>query len=293
VDWSKAKTYLILTFFLLDLLLGYQYYEAQQQEAGYVQSYATQLQELRELLAERGIALQAEVPKETPEMRFLQAGYPQQPVKQIVAGTMPAPQLVEDDKSRGTMLFRTGVGEFKSTEDGYYRVRFEPTIQLDASNQQRPAHALQKLAHNVWRSDLYREDSYVGNQDSAFLHYYQMYQKYPVFSASLDVQLQNSEIIGYNQKALEIGQEDQTGRRVLSAISALRQVVETLDPKTLQAGGMAIRDIRLGYYSPNFADADVWYLAPIWRVVTDEKTFYVNAFTGQVEKGAPNNNTTS
>lgn len=284
MDWSKAKTYLIVAFLLLDILLGWQYYAAQQQEAGYVQSFSTQLQELRSLLAERRITLQADIPRETPGMRFLQVSSPSQPVPVIVQETQRRPQLVEDDKSKGTVVYRTADGDFQTTANGFFRVRYLPPVKLDGGG---PAKAsdkiLQKIGNTVWRSSLYSEDLILSGDG---LHrFYQHHQKRPVFSASLEVELQNSEIIGYNQKALEIGGEDDIERRVLSAVSAMRSMVETLDPKTFPAEGDVIRDIRLGYYSPNYDDADVWYLAPVWRIVTDRTVYYVNAFTGSVENG--------
>jgi regulatory protein YycI of two-component signal transduction system YycFG len=289
MDWSKAKTYFIVTFLLLDLLLGYQYYNAQREAAEYVQSFTAQLSELRDVLSERKLTLQTDVPKETPTMHFVQATHPKQKVADLAGNTFHEANLVEDDKSKGTMKFQTSAGEFGVTGNGFFTMRYLPPRRVDGdlNSPKLGSTVLSKIDKTIWHQDLYREDMI--NRDRNVIRYLQSYQKYPVFSALLEVHLQNSEIVSYNQKALEVGEEQESGQRVLSAISALRAVAESLDPGELMntKDPVAIHDIKLGYYSPNYDDADVWYLWPMWRIVTDQKVYYVNAFTGQVEKGTP------
>jgi regulatory protein YycI of two-component signal transduction system YycFG len=292
VDWSKAKTYLILTFLLLDLLLGYQYYTTKQQALGYVQSFSTQLDELKELLRERKMVLLTEVPNETPVMRFLQVWHPKEPLPKIADSILHDESIVEDDRSKGTMKFRSVEGEFEVTGEGYFKLRFREPIKLDSNlGSKRGQYVLQRIEQNVWNGSLYKEDIALpstSERDHVTLRYLQSYNRYPIFSASLDVHLQNSQIVSYNQKALEVGEEEGRGQRVISAIGAIRSVAESFDPKAvvLQSEAVSILDVKLGYYSQNYVGADVWYLAPMWRIVTDDKTYYVNALTGQVENGS-------
>ncbi|MBL0385100.1 two-component system regulatory protein YycI [Tumebacillus sp. ITR2] len=289
MDWSKAKTYFIVTFLFLDLLLGYQFYNAQKEAAEYVQSFTSQLQELKDVLTERKLVLQTDVPKETPVMHFLQANHPKELLMDIAESTFHEAHVIEDDKSKGTMKFQTRVGEFGVTGNGYFTMRYLPTRHVDgeAAMNKLGTVVMAKIDKTVWHQELYRED--LINRDHSMVRYLQSYQKYPIFSALLEVHLQNSEIVSYNQKALEVGDEQESGQRVLSAISAVRAVADSLDPSELASVNtpVAIRDIKLGYYSPNYDDADVWYLWPMWRIVTDQKVYYVNAFTGQIEKGTP------
>ncbi|ASS73613.1 hypothetical protein CIG75_00550 [Tumebacillus algifaecis] len=289
MDWSRAKTYLILTFLLLDLLLGYQYYTSQQEALGYVQSFNTQLDELKEVLKERKMVLVTEVPKETPVMRFLQVGHPKEPLPNIAASILVDEKVVEDDQSKGTMKFKSLEGEFEVTSDGYFKLRYRPGLMkadIDIGIK-RGQYVLQRLLPNVWNGSLYKEDMalYSVSGENTTLHYLQSYQRYPIFSAVLEVNLENAEILGYRQKALEIGEEEERGQRVISAIGAVRTVAETFDPQEIgnQTGNVIIHEVKLGYYSQNYVGADVWYLAPMWRIVTDYKVFYVNALTGQLE----------
>lgn len=289
MDWNRAKTYLILTFLMLDLMLGYQYFSAKQQAQGYVQSFAAQSQEVRELLREHRMILQAEVPKDTPEMSFVQVSRPKTAIHEIVTKTLHDAQLIENDKSRETMKFRSREGEFGVTGDGYFTMKLQPPIQMDTGNSRLGFYVMQRMSQLIWQSGLYREDMTVpAGKDSTVVRYLQSYDKYPIFSAMLEIHLQNSQIVLYNQKALQVGAKQEHSQRVLSALSALKSITEMGDhgPGT-QTAMTVIRDIQLGYYSPNYADADVWYLVPVWRIVTDQRSYYVNAFTGQVENGTP------
>ncbi|HEU4962470.1 MAG TPA: two-component system regulatory protein YycI [Bacilli bacterium] len=288
MDWSRAKTYLIITFLLLDMLLGYQYYSAQQKAQGYIQPFSVQMEELQGLLTERKMVLQTEVPKETPEMSFLQVSRPKRPTEEVVEKLFDEARLIEDDKSTGTMTFHTEQGEFRVTGQGFYTLQLSNPIPVqggaDTKTSQLVRQAIGPLVNDI---DLYREDLFFGSGKNVVFRYQQTYDEYPLFSGLLEVQLQNGGIIRYNQKALTIGDEDSQQRRVLSAINAVRSVAETFDPSTLPDGQeqVFIRSIELGYYSPNYEDADEWYLAPMWRIVTDQHFYYVNAFTGQVESG--------
>ncbi|MGZ4031989.1 MAG: two-component system regulatory protein YycI [Tumebacillaceae bacterium] len=291
MDWSRAKTYLILTFLILDVLLGYQYYTAQQQAQEYVQSYSTQLQELKDVLKAHKLVLQTDVPKETPIMRFLQVSRPKQPSTEIVNSLFQNARMIENDKNKGTMKFHADEGDFTVSPDSSFAMQYDPYLPINGSesNAKLAVQVLQKIAPNLWQSSKYAEDiTTMESKDHTTIHYVESYDKYPVFSTDLTVELQNSQIIGYNQKALSIGSEEENGQHVLSAISAIRSITDTLDPKMLakQTGNTAIRDIKLGYYSPNYDDADVWYLVPMWRVMIGQSLYYVNAFTGQVENGA-------
>lgn len=286
MDWSKAKTYLIVTFLILDLLLGWQFISAQQEAAGYVQPFTEQVQELRDLLNEHQIRLQAQVPKETPVMSFLRVYHPQESAADIARRHFRDVSVIEDDKSKGSMKFQTAEGEFMATNDGYYHMLYLPQKKIEADSTKLGTHVLQAVVAQVRHAERYREDKVT--PDRTTVRYLQWYESYPVFSATLEIHLQNGRIIGYNQKALDIDQPDENGQRVLSAVTAVRAIVEAIAPEQQgegQQGVTVVQDIQLGYYSPNYQDADVWYLAPMWRIVTDKNAYYVNAFTGQVEKG--------
>lgn len=71
MDWGRAKTILILSFFMLNLLLGYQlWYDQVSPAAGNADAVEAAL-ETEEILAARNIALKVKVPSDTPKLRDL------------------------------------------------------------------------------------------------------------------------------------------------------------------------------------------------------------------------------
>ena len=69
-------------------------------------------------------------------------------------------------------------------------------------------------------------------------------------------------------------------RGVISPLTALMRVIteiESEDP-------VEITGIRQGYYSKLY-DANQWQAAPVWRIqLGDSDTYYVNAYTGEMEQ---------
>lgn len=69
MDWSRAKTILILSFLALNLLLGYELWSGKLNLGDSKQASADIAEELNRIMISRGMKLAAEVPKETPKMR--------------------------------------------------------------------------------------------------------------------------------------------------------------------------------------------------------------------------------
>lgn len=68
MDWSRAKTILILSFLLLNMTLGYELW-ANQWLVGDKKTTADQAVELNKLLQNRGIRVGTEIPKDVPKMK--------------------------------------------------------------------------------------------------------------------------------------------------------------------------------------------------------------------------------
>lgn len=69
MDWSRAKTILILSFLALNLLLGYELWGGKWLTGESKQASADQAVELNKQLLTRGIRLTANIPKDIPRMK--------------------------------------------------------------------------------------------------------------------------------------------------------------------------------------------------------------------------------
>lgn len=73
MDWSKAKTVLIIAFAALNVFLGIQLFQSWSEQARMSDIAETSKQELEQLLQEKKITLQAKLPQEIPAVSFLEA----------------------------------------------------------------------------------------------------------------------------------------------------------------------------------------------------------------------------
>lgn len=264
MDWSRAKTYLILTFLLLDIVLGYQFWKMRNEQAGYVQSFSEQLNEVQELLASQKWEIQTEVPRVTASLGYLHVQY-------LGASAEEWKKRV----SNPNLMFK---GPGQVTVD-----LTDKDIQAHLQDVNLGERLWSQLAAWVWPRELYRYDRiYEMGKGIGVVKYLQVFNGYPIFSAPIDVVIQGDRATRYSQVVLEVIREEGSKKQVISAVHALRSLSESIDKTSKSNDNRIIRDIRLGYYSKTY-NADEWYLTPVWRVLTDQEVFYVNALTGEVE----------
>jgi regulatory protein YycI of two-component signal transduction system YycFG len=252
-----------MTFLLLDLVLGYQFWKLRTEQAGYVQSYAEQLTEVRDLLASQKWEIRTEVPRVTATLGYLHVRYldaaEEEWKKRIVAGMVVkgSGQVTVDltDKDISANLEDESMGDRLWTQ----------------------------LTPWVWPKELYKYDrTYEIGKGIGVVKYLQHFNGYPIFSAPIDVVIREEKATRYTQAALEVIREEGSKKQVISAVHALRSLSESIDKTAKSNDNKIIRDIRLGYYSKTY-NADEWYLTPVWRVLTAQEVYYVNALTGEVE----------
>ncbi|USG65767.1 two-component system regulatory protein YycI [Brevibacillus ruminantium] len=251
MDWSKTKTILIWAFLMLDVFLGYQVYATrggywQSPEAGQSEKW-----ELEDYLRQHNVALDAEVPTETPDMTHLDAEY---------TGIGP----IEMQEMNGVQA---------TVEKMALAARLDPPIPI--RGQITPTELLRQIGPRMMYADQYMADLYQSNQGR--LLYWQMYNKLPLFVAPLEVYLADGNILGYRQTYLNIRSQGQS-RPIISGYAAIRSLVE----KQIIHPGERIENVSLGYYGS--FDAEIQVLAPVWRIIHDGKQHFVNGFTGAQER---------
>lgn len=69
MDWSRAKTILLVSFLLLNVLLGYQLWSDKMSPLGNDSDVNEATPEIEQIMALKDIVLSAEVPRETPKLR--------------------------------------------------------------------------------------------------------------------------------------------------------------------------------------------------------------------------------
>lgn len=72
MDWGKAKSIFIIAFLILNISLGYQLYLKNFNQLEDIQATKNDIEEISEKLSQQEITITIEIPKEMPEMHFLQ-----------------------------------------------------------------------------------------------------------------------------------------------------------------------------------------------------------------------------
>lgn len=251
MDWSRAKTILILAFLFLDVFLGYQVYASRTERWLNTEAVQGDQWNIERYLNQQNIQLKTEIPQETAEMKYLNVEY--LGVNPLTFQDMPGIKITLDKSAIMAKL----------------------TPPLPIRDQTSAEEILRQLSPRLAHADQYQLDRYYSGKER--LVYWQLYDKVPLFVARLDVMVGKGTVDSYTQSYFHIRSQG-SGRQVTSAYTALRSLVE----KEVIQPGEKIESVTLGYYGYSY-NAVIQVLAPVWRVIHDGKEHYINAFTGAVE----------
>ncbi len=254
MDWNKAKSLLIVSFLFLNILIGYQLYLKEREYLQNVQWSGNTVDELKESLLSQGIHIEVEIPKEIPDMQFLQ---------------------VKNKDFKFTEK-ETPEGAFVLDEGKIYFKFYQPLL-LEEPFQRSVIEAKIEKYINFFDQYTYNPT----NSDESRISYYQINNNKPYFDSKLEIYLKDNTILGYSQSYLEVMNKG-SDRQVIPAYSA----VQTIINNQLIKENARIRLINLGYQG-QAKPSLIQVLTPVWQIVyqLDGKleTIYINAMTGIVE----------
>lgn len=188
MDWGKAKNILIVSFFLLNIFLGYQVYSRYLGGGPFPSGYLVP-SSFEELLSSRNITLESPLPQETPVLSYISGYY---------VDLLP---LFPSTEARTVSGMEKGIQVSFSTPVSYLT-----NGKIDAPF----------IEEYTFEKSLTTETVY---------RYTQVINHRPVFNAALELEIENEKIKGYKQwyiKELNKGLD----HRMISALSALRTLVD-------------------------------------------------------------------
>ncbi len=255
MDWSRAKTILILSFFLLDLVLGYQLWSSRSNEIAGSEITDGTIEEFDKLLTERNIHVSAEIPPITPTL-----------------STMNVKYKVFTDES----FLQNGRNErqvIERLEEGFRAILNTPI----------PYASQDELAIIMGLEAFYFDQYKLTNASvNGFSWTQQQKDGFPLFDAKLHVFVKDNHIIQFEQRYYESVNEDTEQRKdkVISGFVALRTLVEGGHVPEYET----VTDIKLGFHGQQFSSEEQ-VITPVWRITVQSGQFYdVNAFNGSIEK---------
>lgn len=298
MNWEAAKTWLIIAFFLLDGILGWQVYqERQQSQQNYVEPYTDLLANTKTLLSEHGFSLNVSVPETHGKMSFLSGQFASPNLTDLATAVLPNTGGLTYDLTSGQA--HANAGNIQISDRGTWKVSFTPPIATSKDGT-----GILKL---VWHGTSYVPDdeepvsaSPVTTGNGSALqpvsgdkpttkqyNFVEKYQSYPVFDADVEAQVGQGALYGYQQIAVVNLTPVGDPKPTISALDALDSLANSID-RTLDSSETQILSIELGYthkvassdLPPLSSSSDYWF--PAWRVVTSSETYYINAYTGEV-----------
>lgn len=265
VDWSRTKTIFIVTFFVLDLFLGYQLYQKQSNnQFEYISESSVKIEDQ---LKNAGITY-TELP-EVPKQLSHVIGETYTFSKKDIA------KLSSDELT-------------VSVTDDYKKLLFsfhEPKTVIGVEDE----------AKNVIASHGLFNDEYIFSKPLSTkgkeLVYIQTYNGRPIYqkegseNGQIIVALDDDgNVTKFSQTYLKTNEEGNE-QEILTAIKAINQLYN----KNKLEKNDEITEIELGYYS--LIEGKVQVLAPTWFIeVNEERYYYVNAINGLIDD--PNMDTT-
>jgi regulatory protein YycI of two-component signal transduction system YycFG len=276
MNWETAKSWLIVAFFFLDIVLGWQLVESRREMSGYAESETDLLANTRTLLAEHGFSLDAEVPSVHDPMPLISATYVSVPMHELIPVAFHGKKAANIQPLMGTA--ETADGKIQVLDDGRWQVQYSASVLWnDAKGKVPPPF--------VWHPAEYTRDS-VSDLPST-IRFIRKYQNYPVFDATIEVHVTGNRVFSYTQTAIDHIHAVGPSQPVISAIDALTSLANSVD-KTNEPDDNKIRNITLGYKQKIAVKPDsegqesdnYWF--PVWRIVTGSQEYFINALTGEV-----------
>ncbi|WP_152395846.1 two-component system regulatory protein YycI [Paenibacillus guangzhouensis] len=194
MDWSRAKSVLILAFLILNIILGYQLWLDVREQLSSNLDWTSLPEDTKKQMEMKLIQVQGKIPSETPTLteRTFQFVDEEQVTKRVNLATPISSQLIYIDEKELRKALKDAI----------------PTIASYSYDQ--PT-----------------------SSDGVFRLQYMLDNKWPMFEVSLELFYANQNIVAYRENKvveLESKEKDDKGQKVLPATNALGILIEKFLP---------------------------------------------------------------
>jgi len=275
MNWQSAKTWLIVAFFFLDSLLGWQLYAGHQESLNYTESYTDFLANTKTILADHDFSLATTVPMNNPNLSTFKADMAVVSLANLSSAAFGTDVLQHVYPSVEEVV--TTAGTLKIMAAGTWKVQFTPAIFMSKKSEN-------DLSSLLWKTSEYQLDAPQTNTTQ--VAFVMTYNSMPIFDVDAVFTLDRQSIIGYTQEKITNIHDVGDAKPTITALEALNSLANSID-KPIEHTDNRILGITLGYVqkpadSSAESNTSNQYWFPVWRVVASHQTYYINAFTGEV-----------
>lgn len=258
MDWSRTKTIFIITFMLLNIFLAYQLYEKQDMS----RMGEVTLMELESRIEEQQIEINIDDPEE-----------------EVTGGPITGMQRTFTETSLEQSLSGQDVSLINNST--IYSEMEEP-FSIVTANVEASLEGF--LDQYVFRGEEYEVAHY--DLEEGIIGLYQTFEgsmidQYEREDYHLVLQLnETGQVAAYSQRYMTITEQAEE-EELLTALQAVELLLD--DPNIGIGTEAVVENAELGYYNLMEVDANFQIFAPVWRVLINEETYYVNAMTGEIQ----------
>lgn len=279
MDWSRAKSILIVAFLLTNIFLIFNLYNEHRDLSVSVQ----EINEVTQILNEKGIKINANIPRNASIPGILTVEYQEFSPAQLTSSFF-GEENMKPVKQNGSTIFIKDEKklEIKNNREIIYldlKLRDDPRDDLTSND------ATNISKEILRRTGLFRSsmivDRVVPSKKGYYITYVQEYEDVLLEVSFVQLEVTPRGVYSLYMLWLNPKNMEKDRKKIVPASQALLKVVSRKE--FLKETPTRIDDIRLVYYF-NWKEAKEGEAFPAWKIVVDGENFYVNALTGQFDK---------
>ncbi|EMT39608.1 Two-component signal transduction system YycFG, regulatory protein YycI [Thermoanaerobacter thermohydrosulfuricus] len=275
MNWSKAKTVLIITFAILNVLL---YLTIAKINKPQPQLLSRQdLYSIEEVLLQNNIILKTTIPQETEPMPLVKV------TREIFDESFVLENFIKSQKYEKYKENRYTIFKFEDKTikvDGISFYYFEKSDKFKDMSSSQKEEYVQNFINNYHFKEINVQVEKISQGKEVKIKYFQTYKDYFIDGGWMEGKI--------DDKSFEFSKSwfgsvvmEKAKKEVINAAYALLKLVEIKTDAKL----MVVKEIKLGYYF-NWSSATKGEAVPVWRITTqDGNRYYINAYTGNFEEG--------
>jgi len=281
MDWTKAKTILIIAFIITNAFLFYNLERGNGFSENIPAVSDNRADDVEEILESRGIFLDGKIPMDAPQVASLEVGYASVDAEAAAKIFLGEYTFSDDVYVNGNEKLMVMDGKRLIYENGDIQKGAEPGDE-----------SAKDLAEEFLAEKGYDQDDAILQsieRENGFIEmtYVQSNDGMPLENGSMKIRLSGSGVAGFDRIWMEVLSEGETARKVIPAARALLMAMESLE----ESGGNEIGKIVLTYlFDTKKTSLSKWQdiksgtALPVWRIDLSNEggSIYVDAYEGIV-----------
>ncbi|HHV74483.1 MAG TPA: hypothetical protein GXX41_07535 [Thermoanaerobacterium sp.] len=271
MDWSKAKTILIIIFAVLNLIL-YMGNLSIAETNNSVPSFSD-MSKMKEILRENNIVVNAKIPDDYKPMPML-----------LVKLKSYSKAYIDENFLKGLKYVSNGDGSLYTFSNGslevkngflYFQVKDEKFAKMSSDE---AFHYIISFVNDKKLKEEYSTLRQYIDGDKYTVEYTEKYN-----GINVDVSYMKGIISGntfsFESTWLIPLREENDKKEIIPPISALLKLLDVNEGSK----SIVVKDIRPVYFF-SWRNADTGEAIPTWRITTENTVYYINAYTGNFEE---------